>query len=123
MDEKQIIKNKLIARIIFGILSVTICLLLAISVFDTNKTVSEKENRALEPMPKFSISSLFSGEFIEKFETHYTDTFPFRDFFMDVNAGISKVFKQTSAGEDDIVIISANKTEDDFAGESLDDVQ
>lgn len=40
---------------------------------------SERENRYLQTLPKFTFSSLFSGEYISDFETYSTDQFPYRD--------------------------------------------
>ena len=57
------------------------------SIFDTDATVSEQENRKLATKPAFTVSSLFAGEYIPKVEEYYSDTFPLRNFFLAVNQG------------------------------------
>ena len=49
-----------------------------ISIFDTDKTVSEEENRKLATKPKFSFTALFDKSYTSDFDTYYADTFPFR---------------------------------------------
>ncbi len=44
-----------------------------------DKVFSERENRDLTQIPKFSFDSLFSGKFTSKFESYTTDQFAFRD--------------------------------------------
>jgi len=51
-------------------------------------TVSETEKRELTAMPEFSIAALLSGEYISELEAHYTDTFPFREFFLDAKSAL-----------------------------------
>ena len=91
------------------------------SLFDTDATVSEQENRKLAAKPAFSVSSLFAGEYIPKVETYYSDTFPMRNFFLTVNRGISKVTSRMSFRSDDVVVVQNNQP-DDFGGQSLQDV-
>ena len=47
---------------------------------------SSSEKRYLSDMPKFSSSTLFSGEFGEKFETYLSDHTAFRNFYVGLNA-------------------------------------
>ncbi len=114
--------NKLTGSMIFLPFLLTIIVLFAVSVFDTDKTVSEKENRALATFPEFSLSAVFSGQFSGDFEEYYSDTFPLRDVLLDVNSYITKYTSQFASGEDDVVIIDTNKGEGDFAGEALGDM-
>lgn len=116
------VKDKVAGAVIFILFLLMITGTLIISMVDTDKTVSEKENRTLAAFPKVSISSVFSGEFMTDFEEYYSDTFPMRDVLLDINSYITKYTSQFAAGEDDVVIIETNKTEDDFAGESLGDM-
>ncbi len=125
MEEKEFIspvKNKISGAVIFILFLLLITGTLIFSMIDTDKTVSEKENRTLATFPKVSISSIFSGEFMTDFEEYYSDTFPMRDVLLDINSHITKFTSQFAAGDDDVVIIETNKTEDDFAGESLGDM-
>ncbi len=122
MDEQfdiPVSRNKFTGAMIFLHFVIIIVAILLISIFDTDNTVSEKENRTLATFPDFSISSVFSGEFTGEFEEYYSDTFPMRDVLLDINSFITKYTSQFSASDDGVVIIDTNKTEDDFAGESL----
>lgn len=121
--KKSYIHSNTFAMVIFFIFFVIISIFLIVSIFAPEKTVSERENRTLQEFPTPSISTVFNGTFIKDFENHYSDTFPLRNFFLDVNDGLKKITSQLSIGGDDIVIYDANKTGDDFGGESLEDVE
>lgn len=87
------------------------------SVFDTDKTVSESENRTLAAMPSISVQSLSDGSFMSDFEAYYADTFPRREHFLALNQKITAVFSGVR-GKDDVVLVA--KTEkDDFAGQDI----
>lgn len=118
----SILKNKANGILLFVIFTLVITSFFLTSAFDTDKTVSEKENRMLATFPKFSFSALFSGDFISDFETHYSDTFPLRDKFLSLNEKINKIAKQfTTGNESDVVIIDGGDASKDFDGESLHD--
>lgn len=87
------------------------------SLVDKDKTVSEKENRALKAKPAFTLQALFNGSFTQDFEEYYADTFPLRDFFLSVNQKLSNVLTQ-AAGKNDLVLIE-KEGKDDFGGEAL----
>jgi len=53
-------------------------------------TYSEHEKRDLNQMPEFSIASLFKGEYTQKVELAYADTFTFREAFIKLQAMIEK---------------------------------
>lgn len=57
---------------VMGVLSVTL----------PKPTVSEVEKRELAEMPAFTMDAYFDGSFAQKTDAHYSDTFPFRDFFV-----------------------------------------
>lgn len=125
MEKKDFVspvKNNVSGAIIFILFILMITGTLIFSMLDTDKTVSERENRKLATFPKITVSSVFSGEFMTDFEEYYSDTFPMRDVFLDINSYITKYTSQFAAGDDNIVIIETNKTEDDFAGEALGDM-
>jgi len=104
------------------VLSVAFALVLlilgAVSIFDTDKTVSLTENRNLATRPEFSLTALFKESYTSDFDTYYADTFPLRDWFLSVNKKTEKVFAQTK-GSDDIVLVS-KQDKDDFAGQAID---
>jgi hypothetical protein len=51
-----------------------------------DKAFSERENRVLQPAPKFSLYSLFSGKFTAEFENYTTDQFALRDAWTTLKA-------------------------------------
>ena len=52
-----------------------------------DKDFSEKENRQLQTLPKFTLSSLFSGTFATRFESYCSDQFAGRDVWIETKAG------------------------------------
>ncbi|MCR4747208.1 MAG: hypothetical protein K5836_01910 [Clostridiales bacterium] len=102
------------------LLIITVMFLLSIVLPD--KKISERENRTLTPFPKFSISSYFSGDFNRQIDEHYSDTFPFRDFFLNVNDKLTKLTSQFSSGSDDSIVV-IQTGERDLGGEGFDDYE
>ncbi len=51
-----------------------------------DRKFSENENRYLEPAPKLTWKTLFSGSFTSDFEKYITDEFPFRDRWLDLKS-------------------------------------
>lgn len=90
-----------------------------ISAVDKNKTVSKEENRKLAEKPKFTLSSLFSGEYTVDFENFYSDNFPARSFFISCNSKISDLFTRFS-GDNGEVVVQTKKKDGDFVGEGVD---
>ena len=95
----------------------TLFVLFFISIFDTDKTVSETENRNLATMPALTASSLFDGSFMTDFETYYADTFPFRDELMQLHNTMSDFFSGTRTSDDIVLVERGN--ENDFAGQDI----
>ena len=58
-------------------------------------TYSESEKRELEKFPEFSVKALFSGEYFGGIDTWYSDTFPAREFFTDLNTHFTGLFGKT----------------------------
>ncbi len=103
--------------------AIFVCVLLvfgAVSFFDEDKLVSESENRVLAERPQLTFSAVFSGKYTVEYENYYSDNFPARDFFIGVNGKIKNVLTRFSVGESTDVIISVDKSDDDFAGEGID---
>ena len=103
--------------LILAFVGVIITLFL-ISAFDTDKTVSQKENRALKQRPKFTVSAVLDGKYFSEFEEYYQDTFPYRDKFLGLNSKISKVFSKTQGNSGMVIVEKQEK--DDFAGQNID---
>ena len=79
--------SKTTNRIITGLFSVFIGGFFVLNLLLPDKTFSEKENRQLQTLPKFSFSSLFSGSFATRFESYCSDQFAGRDVWIETKAG------------------------------------
>ncbi len=77
-------KSSLIQIIIF---TAFICVLFVLNLILPDVEFSEQENRELAQRPEFSFSALFSGKFMDKFESYTTDQFAFRDSWTTMKAG------------------------------------
>ena len=77
----------------------------AISVFDTDATISLRENRMLKKKPVFSVEELFFGDYTMTFEEYYTDTFPFRDSLMGANTELNRLYYFTLPSSGDGVTL------------------
>ena len=84
---------------------------------DTDATVSETEKRNLKTKPEFSFQALFAGTYTKDFEEYYADTFPFRDFFLNINKKITTPFTQNQSG-DGISIVQKPNGSDQLGGEA-----
>ena len=73
-----------------GVFLVVIAIMGLAAVFLPKPTVSEYEKRELEKFPNFSIESLFSGEYTEKLDLFFADTFPAREKFVELAAGVEE---------------------------------
>ena len=60
---------------------------LALNLVRPDVKFSEQENRELAQKPKFSVESLFSGDFMTKYESYVTDQFTLRDQWISLKAG------------------------------------
>ena len=79
--------SKTTNRIITALFSVFIGGFFVLNLLLPDKTFSEKENRQLQTLPKFSFSSLFSGSFATRFESYCSDQFAGRDIWIETKAG------------------------------------
>lgn len=53
---------------------------------------SERERRELTKFPEFSVETLKSGEYFRGIESWFSDTFPGRDFFLELNKQITSLY-------------------------------
>ncbi|MCQ2251509.1 MAG: DHHW family protein [Bacteroidales bacterium] len=58
--------------------------------FFPRSTVSERERRNLATFPKFSTERLMSGEYADSISKWYSDSEPFRDFFLNTNDNMKR---------------------------------
>ena len=80
--------NKLY-KILSLILLAALCIVGALSIFDTDATYSESERRKLKTMPAITLSSLLDGSFVSDFSDYFADTFPGRESLMDTNRSLN----------------------------------
>ncbi len=78
----------------FNIIICTLACTLVLSgfllcVFIPKETYSDSERRELASFPEVSVSSLFTGRFMDSFENYAVDNFPFRDAFRSIKAYFS----------------------------------
>ena len=63
-----------------------------LSVFMEKPTYSEEEKRDLAGMPRLTLESYVSGQFASDFDSFYSDTFPFRRFFISLGSNIEELW-------------------------------
>lgn len=72
---------------------ITLAAMLGLSLdFADRASFSESEKRELAKFPKFTFSSLFSGEYFDGINLWFSDTFPFRDSFVSSSVKIKTLF-------------------------------
>jgi hypothetical protein len=85
-----------------------------ISLTDTDPVISEREQRELNHFPEFTLASLFDGSFFAQSQLAYDDTFPFRDFWLDVYGDLKSAVTVQS-GEEGEVFVPVDDDPDDNA--------
>jgi hypothetical protein len=84
-----------------------ICIFGLISLFNPDKpTESAQENRKLDELPVFTVSSYLKGGFTSGLSSYYADIFTGREVMLQINRDIKKLF----AIKKDTVIIIAEET-------------
>ena len=78
-----------------------------VSLTDSDREASYKENRTLAQRPKLTVKSLLDGSFAKEFEEYFQDQFPFRDFFMDTSFKFTTLMARK--GEDDVSLVEGGK--------------
>lgn len=56
------------------------------------ETVSQMENRKLTPLPVFSDSALFSGDYFREMDQYYADNFPWRNQWINMSTSLREKF-------------------------------
>ena len=75
-----------------------ICFITVIILFNVlkiDKTFSEEENRVLATMPKFTIKSFLSGDFVENYTKYVEDNFAGRKGFVSIKTNLEKLSGKT----------------------------
>lgn len=89
MNKKQVNKARAVMVCFFVLLFVgaTVALYLPL-----RPTYSEAEKRELTKFPEFSVQALLDGSFFNGISTWYSDTFPFREMFINANSKIKSFY-------------------------------
>ena len=66
-------------------------LVMIINVIVPDKDQSEMENRTLETRPRFRMSSILSGDFMEEWESYLSDQFVGRDTWRSLKVGLDRL--------------------------------
>ena len=66
-------------------------LVMIINVIVPDKDQSEMENRTLETRPRFRMSSILSGDFMEEWESYLSDQFVGRDMWRSLKVGLDRL--------------------------------
>lgn len=80
----------------------------AISLFDKNATESLSEKREFEAPPPLSLETWLSGEWTQKADTYYADTFPGREELLELNRTLGRFYYfslGSPSGDSDEVIL------------------
>ena len=101
--------KRTVDRIVTILIAVFFVGSLAFLLCKPQSALSEMERRALQERPKFSLESVWSGEYMKKFEAFASDQFYGRGFFVSTQAQTEKLLgKQENNGvylaEDDYLI-------------------
>lgn len=111
--------SKTTNRIITALFSVFIGGFFLLNLLLPDKDFSEKENRQLQTLPKFTFSSLFSGAFATRFESYCSDQFAGRDLWIETKAGTELAQgKQQNNG----VFLCGNRLIEPFAAPEADEL-
>lgn len=90
-----------------------------LSLADTDKTFSKEENRNLATRPKLTLTSMLFGDFSEKFEDYFSDTFPLREELIGTSSVINRFYMISLKGQ--AIVIPGGPGEDiGEGGQTLD---
>lgn len=89
MNKKQ--KNK--TRAVIACFSVLLFVGATVALYlPLRPTYSEAEKRELTKFPEFSVAALLDGSYFNGISTWYSDTFPFREMFINANSKIKSFY-------------------------------
>ena len=80
-----------IANLIGKLFILILFLVLIINIIVPDKEQSELENRALETRPRFRMSSILSGDFMEEWENYLSDQFAGRNIWRSIKVGLDRL--------------------------------
>ncbi len=88
-------KTKLSSLIQIAVFAGFIAVFALLFVFLPKRDFSPQENRMLQERPEFSANALFSGAYMEKFETYLSDQFALRDSWISLKSGFERFSGKT----------------------------
>lgn len=80
-----------IANLIGKIFIIVLFLVLIVNAIVPDKEKSELENRALESRPRFNLTTVLSGDFMEQWEKYLSDQFAGRNTWRRVKVGLDRL--------------------------------
>ena len=80
-----------IANLIGKIFIIVLFLVLIVNVIVPDKEKSELENRTLESRPRFNLTTVLSGDFMEQWEKYLSDQFAGRNTWRRVKVGLDRL--------------------------------
>lgn len=80
-----------IANLIGKIFIIILFLVMIINVIVPDREQSEMENRTLETRPRFNMSSILSGDFMEEWENYLSDQFVGRNMWRSIKVGLDRL--------------------------------
>ena len=84
-------RKAMIANLIGKIFIIVLFLVLIVNVIVPDKEKSELENRALESRPRFNLTTVLSGDFMEQWEKYLSDQFAGRNTWRRVKVGLDRL--------------------------------
>ncbi|MFA9380622.1 MAG: DHHW family protein [Acetanaerobacterium sp.] len=84
-----------------AVTTVLVCVVGVLALVLPKPTVSEFEGRELAALPDFSWQALWSGDYAQQVDAHYSDTFPFRETLVELAAQFNAL---KGFNEDDVSI-------------------
>lgn len=74
-----------------AVFTTIIAAVLAANIISPDRTHSDTENRTLASMPTVTFSGVFSGSFMQRFESHVSDQFIFRDEIVSLRSAVNRI--------------------------------
>ena len=87
--------KKISTRITVSIFCFFIGIFFFLNLILPDKSFSDKENRSLQTIPKFTLTSLFNGTYTSRFESYCSDQFAFRDQWIEIKAAFELLLGKT----------------------------
>ena len=88
-DEQK--KKARIANLIGKIFIILLFLVMIINMIVPDREESELENRALEQRPRFNLTTILSGDFMEQWEKYLSDQFAGRDTWRSLKVSLDRL--------------------------------